>query len=201
MARILRSNASWSLIRGPAATIAWRITGIVSSTGLAQPGEVGRHVAPADDALALDGDEMLELADGEFARGFLLRQEAHGDGIVAGRRQLDAGGAGPIAQQAIGHLDQAAGAVAHQRVGADRAAMVEIDQDLQAAADDLVRLAALDVGDKADAARIMFVARIVKSLAFRKAHRQSLFTNRRQRNCPARFRPVFVGHAKPGRGG
>ena len=37
MARIFRSNASWSLIDGLAATIAWRITGIVSITVLPRP--------------------------------------------------------------------------------------------------------------------------------------------------------------------
>ena len=39
---------------------------------------------------------------------------------------------------AIGNLDQDAGAIAHQRVGAHRAAMVEIDQELQALADDVM---------------------------------------------------------------
>ena len=75
------------------------------------------------------------------ARLLVLRQEAHGDGVVAGRRQVDAGLARPVAQQGVGRLDQAAGAVADQRIGADRAAMVEIDQDLQALADDVVGLA------------------------------------------------------------
>ena len=69
-----------------------------------------------------------------------------------------------MAQQRVRHLDHAAGAVADQRVGADRAAMVEIDEDLQPAADDIVRFSALDVGDKADAARIVLVARIVEAL-------------------------------------
>ena len=73
---------------------------------------------------------------------------------------------------AIGNLDQDAGAVAHQRIGAHRAAMVEIDQKLQALADDLMGLGALDVGDKADAARVMLVARVVKTLFRRQTHRQ-----------------------------
>ena len=37
---------------------------------------------------------------------------------------------------AIGNLNQDAGAIAHQRIGAHRAAMVEIDEELQALADD-----------------------------------------------------------------
>jgi len=67
----------------------------------------------------------------------------------------------PVAQQRVRHLDQAAGAVANQWVGADRTAMVEIDQDLQAALDDVVRFSPFDIGDETDAAGIMLVARIV----------------------------------------
>ena len=82
----------------------------------------------------LDLDEVLEPLDGEGARLLVLRQEAHGHRVVAGRRQVDALPRGPVAQQRVGDLDQAAGAVAHQRVGADGAAVVEVDQDLQALA-------------------------------------------------------------------
>ena len=50
---------------------------------------------------------------------------------AGGRRRPCA--VGPVAQQGVGDLDQAARAVAHQRVGAHRAAVVEVDEDLQAA--------------------------------------------------------------------
>ena len=103
---------------------------------LAEPGGVGRHVAPADQRLPLGLDEMLDVSNCEIARCLVARQKAHGDGIAAGRRQRETLRARPIAQQRVRHLDQAAGAVADQRVGPDRAAMIEIDQDLQAALDD-----------------------------------------------------------------
>ena len=61
-------------------------------------------------------------------------------------------------------LHQNAGAVAGARIGADRAAMLEIAQDRERVVDDLVRLAALDVGDEADAAGILLERGIVKSL-------------------------------------
>jgi hypothetical protein len=51
--------------------------------------------------------------------------------------------------------------------------MVEIDQDLQAARDDLVRFSSFDVGDEADAARIMLVPRVVESLSPWQCHRVS----------------------------
>ena len=61
----------------------------------------------------------------------------------------------------IRDLDQNAGAVACQRIGADRAAMGEVAQDLQALLDDGVALRALDVRDEADAAGVVLVGRIV----------------------------------------
>ena len=99
---------------------------------------------------------------------------------MAGRRQGQAVLVRPVAQQRVGDLDQAAGAVAHQRVGADRAAMVEVDQDLQARADDVVRLAALDVGDEADAARVVLVARVVQSWSRRGAHHHGAYNRLRR---------------------
>src|SRR5205814_1755165 len=69
------------------------------------------------------------------------------------------------------------------------AATVEVDEDLQAAADDVVRFSALDIDDKADAARIMLVARIVESSAgpFCR-HPRSLFYQCRGRAGPLLLR-------------
>ena len=66
-------------------------------------------------------------------------------------------------------LHEDAGAVAHARIGADRAAVLEIAENAQAVFDDLVRLAALDVGDEADAAGILVERRIVETLRERRA--------------------------------
>ena len=161
----MRSNASWSGISGLAATIAWAINGIVSMTACPSPVVSIADIAPAEQRLPLGADEMLDMRDRDGARLLVHRQKAHRHGVAAGRRQFEAALAGPMAQQRVRHLDHAAGAVAHQRVGADRAAMVEIDEDLQPAADDIVRFSALDVRDKADAARIVLVARIVEALS------------------------------------
>ena len=170
MVSSLRSNASWSLVCGPARDDRLADQRHAVQHGLAQAGGIGRHIAPAQQLLAFDLDEMLELLDHDLARLGFARQEAHGHGILAGRRQRDAGLLGPFAEQRIGNLDQDAGAVAHQRIGAHRAAMIQIDEKLQALADDLMGLGALDVGDKADAARVMLVARVVKTLFRRQTH-------------------------------
>jgi hypothetical protein len=52
--------------------------------------------------------------------------------------------------------------------------MIQVDQDLQPALDDVVRLSALDVDDEAHAARVMLVARIVQSWSRRGSHHGAL---------------------------
>ena len=138
--------------------------------GLAQARRIGRHIAPAKQLLAFDLDEVFELLDHDLARLGLARQEAHGNGILAGLRQGDASGGGPFAEQRIGNLDQDAGAIAHQGIGAHRAAMVEVDQELEAQPDDLMAPGALDVGDKAHAAGVVLIAGVIKTLSCRQTH-------------------------------
>jgi hypothetical protein len=48
--------------------------------------------------------------------------------------------------------------------------MVEVEEDLQSAADDIVRLSALDVRDKTDAARVVLVAWIVEAFFALQCH-------------------------------
>src|SRR5262249_4492627 len=138
----------------------------------AKPGRVGRHIAPADQRLPFGTNKVLDMLYGDGTRPLLLRQKAHSDGIASGRRQSQALSVRPIAQQRVGHLDQTAGPVADERVGSDRAAMVEIDQDLQSARDDIVRFSSLDIGDETDTARIMLVARVVETLSLGQCHRR-----------------------------
>jgi len=93
----------------------------------------------------------------------LLRQEDHADAVLAGRRQLDAERGHLGAVVLVGNLDQDAGAVAHQLVGPDRTAVVEVLENLQALLNDAVRLAALDVGHETDTAGIVLVRRVVEA--------------------------------------
>ena len=100
-----------------------------------------------------------------------------GGSVDALRRHLGA-------VELVGDLDQDAGAVAHQLVGADRAAMVEVLEDLQALLDDGVRFAAGDVGDEADAAGVVLVGGRVQARRRRQVH---LAAGRPPARC--RFRP------------
>ena len=54
-------------------------------------------------------------------------------------------------------------AVTHQLVGPDRAAVVEVGEDLQPLLDDAMRAQALDVGHEANAAGVVFVRRLVQA--------------------------------------
>jgi hypothetical protein len=137
---------------------------------LAETGQVGRHFAPAQQGLALGSNIMFQQPDRIAACLRVPRQEAHEYGIAPQRWQLQVLPVSPGAQQLVRHLDQAACAVADQRVSPDRAAMIQIDQDLQPALDDVVRLSALDVDDETHSARVMLVARIVQSWSRWGAH-------------------------------
>mmetsp|Transcript_18075 Transcript_18075/g.43199 ORF Transcript_18075/g.43199 Transcript_18075/m.43199 type:complete len:209 (+) Transcript_18075:1295-1921(+) len=86
-----------------------------------------------------------------------LRQEDHADAVLAGRRQLDALAGHFLAVVLVRDLDQDAGAVTHQFVGADRATVVQVLEDLQALLDDVVRLVTLDVGDKSQPTGVLLI--------------------------------------------
>ena len=142
--------------------------------GLADAVQVHRHVAPAQNRLLLDLHEVFELGHGDLARGVVVRQEAHGHGVFAGRRQIDPVVLGPGAIERVGNLNQNPGPIADQRVGAHRAAVVQIDQNLQTRLHDFMRFAAFDIGYKPNAACIMLVTRIIQSLPLWRPHMDSL---------------------------
>ncbi len=132
-------------------------------------GLVHGHVAPAQHDLAFQAHRAFQFLLAGQARGMLLRQEDHADAVFACRRQVHALARHLFAVVLVGNLQQDARAVPHQRVGADRAPVVEVVQDAQALLDDLVALLALDVRHEADAARVVLVARVVQALGGRQA--------------------------------
>jgi hypothetical protein len=69
----------------------------------------------------------------------------------------------------VGNLDQDAGAVAEQGVVAGGAAVRRGFPGSQALLDDGVAFLVLDMGDKADAAGVMLVRRVVQTLALGEA--------------------------------
>ena len=69
----------------------------------------------------------------------------------------------------VRNLDQNARAVAGLRIATASAAMRQVDQNLDALQDDVVRFAPLDIGDKPDAAPVVLMLRAVESLSGRQS--------------------------------
>ena len=65
------------------------------------------------------------------------------------------------------HLKEDAGAVTCARIGSNSAAVREIHQELERFLDDVARANAVDVGNKADATRVVLVSGVVQALLFR----------------------------------
>ena len=94
----------------------------------------------------------------------LHRQEHHPDTVLAGVGQREAALRAGAGEELVRNLDQNAGAVARLRVAAAGSAVRQVQQNLDALQDDVVRLLALDAGHEADAAGVALMARIVQAL-------------------------------------
>jgi len=82
-------------------------------------------------------------------------------------RQLETDLGRLACKESVRDLHQDAGAVTSTRIGTDRAAMLQIAENVERVENDLMRLLAFYVGDKADPARILFETRIVHALSRR----------------------------------
>ena len=131
---------------------------------------VGRDVTPAEHLLAVVHDRGLEDGLELAAPGRLAREEAGGDGVVAGGGQGDALGAHLGGVQRVGDLQQDAGAVARARVAAGCAAVGEVLEDLEGLADDGVRGLAAGGRDEPEPASVMLEGGVVEALATGKRH-------------------------------
>ena len=86
-------------------------------------------------------------------------QERQADAVGAGRRQLEVD---DRPQEAVGHLQQDAGAVAGVDLGARRAPVVEVAEGVERVGDDRAAGDALDVTDERDPAGVVLEARVVE---------------------------------------
>ena len=78
-----------------------------------------------------------------------------------------------LLEEEVRNLDQQAGAVAGFRVAATRSPMGEVDENLNAFTNDLVRLLALDVRDEANTTGVALIGGVVKALRLGKAGRET----------------------------
>ena len=133
---------------------------------------VARHVAPAERQLPLlDRDAHAQLLAAQ-AQGRIVRQEAHGDGVVAGRRQLELElGAREAAQQPVGHLQHQPGAVTRVGIRAARTAVLHRGQHRERLLDHLATAHAVGTRDQAEAAGVVLEAAVVKGILLERLHR------------------------------
>ncbi len=103
-------------------------------------------------------DQLSQLV----ALGSTVRQKHQPGAIVARRRQGETEVRRRLTQEAIGHLNEDARAIAGVRLASAGAAVQQVEEDLQPLLDDSVRLPPFDVDHEADAAGIVFVAGIVE---------------------------------------
>ncbi len=96
----------------------------------------------------------------------------HSDSVFAGRRQCKAKLRTFALEKGVRNLDQNARAVARLRIATACAAMRQINQDLDALQDDVVRFLPLDIGDKAHAAGVMLILGTVKPLSLRQTQKR-----------------------------
>ena len=123
-----------------------------------------RRIAPAE-----HGQPFLarDAFDDAFAHQPLLRlhrQEHHADAVLPGSGSEKPSSRAFPREKFVRDLDQNAGAVAGFRIAAAGAAVRQIDQDLDALANDLVRFVAIEIDDKTHAAGVVLVAGIVETL-------------------------------------
>ncbi len=134
----------------------------------AKHGIVDRHVAPAEHVQALGRDDLLDDSARLLTRLGLTRHEELADRVMTRRRQLETELGAFASKERVRNLGQHAAAVAKRGIRAHRAAMVEVDQNLQALFEDVMRLAVLHVGHEADAAGIVLFRGIVERLGRRR---------------------------------
>ena len=96
-------------------------------------------------------------------------QEDHADAVGTGLGESKSQLLAFAREELVRDLNQHTGAVAGFGITAARAAVGEVQKNLNSFPDDVVTFAAADAGYEPDAARIMFVRRVVEALRRRES--------------------------------
>ena len=129
--------------------------------GLRQDRGIHWHIAPAEEFKAFFMNNAGQHRFTGLTTGNRLRQEDIPHGIVTHGRQTQTLLGAFGAQEGIRQLDQYPGAIAEHGVITCSATVLEVFQDQQTLLDNLVTLLILNVRDKADAAGIVLVGRVI----------------------------------------
>ncbi len=152
-------------------------------------------VAPAQNDLAFVAHRAFQFTFTGQARSGFLGQEHHGHTVFAGWGQINALGGQFFAVQGVGDLNKNTRTVAHELVGPNGAAVVEVFQNFQALLNDGVRGLAFNVGDKAHTTGVVFMNGVVQALCTGQADAGSIdshfLSDRLCRMVGHRKTPVF----------
>ena len=107
-----------------------------------------------------DAFPAVVLAEAEAADAIAMEMKATPSGIIRVNAPVTFG-ASMLAPFITQYLDQYPGTIAHQGIGTDSTAMIEIFQDQQSLLDDRMALLAFDVGYKTDATGVVLIGRVV----------------------------------------
>src|ERR1035437_7092968 len=130
------------------------------------PNRVAIHwgVAPSEYSQTLGLSHALEDAFALQAAVLVHRQKYHGHAIRPGLAQCHPELAALESKKVMRNLYQDARAITRLRIAPGRATMREVDQHLQALADDVVALLSTNARDQSHATGIVLITRMVKPL-------------------------------------
>ena len=122
------------------------------------------HIAPAEQTAPVGPRDVFDRVLDRSAVREVAREEDHADAVLACLRKrdvrLDASGA----KEGVGDLEEDARAVAGFGVTAYGAAMLEVLEEQERAAHDVMRPRAPQMRDESHAAPVVLVGRVVQSL-------------------------------------
>ena len=121
-------------------------------------------VAPTEHGETLFTDDALQDAFALQADVRLHGKEGHAHAVLSRRRQRETELSALAGEELVGDLNQDAGAIAGAGIAAAGAPVRQVDQNLNAFQNDVVRLLALEVRNEADSAGIVLLARVVQAL-------------------------------------
>src|SRR5690606_31004114 len=111
-------------------------------------GVVDGDVAPAEKRQTRSEHRILDESGDLLRLSIVGRKKHQTDAVLARRRQVEIHPAALTGQELVRHLNQNAGAVSGFRVRPLRAAVAQVEQNVQRLADDAVRPTPLDVDDE-----------------------------------------------------
>ena len=128
---------------------------------------VDRRIAPTEQAEPFFGKQALDQPFRGPAGRRLDRKESHAHAVLSRRRQSEAQPGALPRKIFVRDLDHYARAIAGFRIAAAGSAVGQVEQNLDALDDDVVRFVPFDIGYEADTAGVALILRMVKSLCVR----------------------------------